>query len=394
MSSRQDCPACGGGRIEAVRELSQIPTNSCLLHSSREDALSVSRDDFLLALCLDCGLYFNASYDSGQCVYNQDYEETQAYSAAFRQYLEKTARDLVSRRGLYGKKLLEIGCGKGEFLSLLCELGDNRCVGYDPAFRKERHPNPDLSGLEFRSRMFTRDEPRGDWDAIFNRMTLEHVAEVGDFLSMLRESFTHSNLGLCYTQVPNCDHIFQQGLICDLIYEHCSYFTRSSLTSALQQAGFAVQRVDYAFGNQHLAIEATPGVVSAIPEEADEEALLKIARAFNQRATVSIVKWNRQLEEFRAGRQRVVVWGSGSKATAFLDQHHWGSELEAVVDINPNRQGAFVSGSGHEIVAPTELMPGGRYPEPDVVVVMNPIYLREIGAMLSEMGLNSSLMAL
>ena len=161
-----------------------------------------------------------------------------------------------------------------------------------------------------------------------------------------------------------------------------------------QPRSFAVQRVDYAFGNQHLAIEAVPGAASGIESVTDEKALLEEAETFNQKVTASIEKWNRQLERFRVENKRVVIWGSGSKATAFLDLHHWGSELKVVVDINPNRQGAFVSGSGHEIVAPTELMPGGRYPKPDVVVVMNPIYLGEIGAMLSEMGLTSTLLSI
>ena len=41
--------------------------------------------------------------------------------------------DLIRRYDLRGKEVIEIGCGKGEFLSLLCEVGDNRGVGFDPA---------------------------------------------------------------------------------------------------------------------------------------------------------------------------------------------------------------------------------------------------------------------
>jgi hypothetical protein len=46
---------------------------------------------------------------------------------------------LIERYDLYGKDIIEIGCGQGEFLTLLCELGGNRGVGFDPAYISEHH---------------------------------------------------------------------------------------------------------------------------------------------------------------------------------------------------------------------------------------------------------------
>ena len=37
-------------------------------------------------------------------------------------------------------ELLEIGCGKGEFLHLLCEGGRNRGIGIDPAYVERERP--------------------------------------------------------------------------------------------------------------------------------------------------------------------------------------------------------------------------------------------------------------
>ena len=42
------------------------------------------------------------------------------------------------KEGLRGKDIIEIGCGKGEFLLLLCEMGNNRGTGFDPGFVSER----------------------------------------------------------------------------------------------------------------------------------------------------------------------------------------------------------------------------------------------------------------
>ncbi|MEZ5267937.1 MAG: hypothetical protein R2789_04985 [Microthrixaceae bacterium] len=49
-------------------------------------------------------------------------------------------------------------------------------------------------------------------------------------------------------------------------------------------------------------------------------------------------------------------------------------EIQYAVDINPHKQGMFMAGTGQEIVAPDFL---ATY-RPDLVVIMNPVYLEEI----------------
>jgi hypothetical protein len=65
------------------------------------------------------------------------------------------------------------------------------------------------------------------------------------------------------------------------------------------------------------------------------------------------------------------------------------NEVGGVVDINPHKHGRFMPATGHPIWAPQALE---RY-RPDLVIAMNPIYLAEIGADLSRMGLSPRLLA-
>jgi ABC-type hemin transport system substrate-binding protein len=60
-----------------------------------------------------------------------------------------------------------------------------------------------------------------------------------------------------------------------------------------------------------------------------------------------------------------------------------------VVDINPFKQGKYLPGAGHKVLAPEALLDA----PPDTVIVMNPVYLPEIGAQLSDMGLTPELVA-
>ena len=61
-----------------------------------------------------------------------------------------------------------------------------------------------------------------------------------------------------------------------------------------------------------------------------------------------------------------------------------------MVDINPHKWGRFLAGTGHEIVSPDSL----RDTRPDVIVVMNPIYLDEIRTDLATRGLTPHLVPL
>ncbi|MCZ7663017.1 MAG: class I SAM-dependent methyltransferase [Thermoleophilia bacterium] len=103
--------------------------HSCVLVDSREAALAFPQGDIRLELCGSCGFVQNSAFDPGLIDYFQEYEETQGYSATFEAFARGLAAALVARHDLRGKEILEIGCGKGEFLALLCELGGNRGLG-------------------------------------------------------------------------------------------------------------------------------------------------------------------------------------------------------------------------------------------------------------------------
>nr|CRH07467.1 Protein of unknown function. Containing C-methyltransferase domain [Candidatus Magnetococcus massalia] len=391
---KNHCPSCQSDLLKTVFTHSGIPTNSCLLFDSAQEARQVSRGDFALHVCCRCGLYFNAAFDEALCRYNGHYEETQSYSPTFRRYMESITKDLIQRHDLRHKKVLEIGCGKGEFLASLCERGENWGTGYDPSFRQDRHPSPHAERLDFRAEYFTTGSKREPWDLIINRMTLEHVPDIAGFFAMVKATMQDHPAALCYTQVPNSIQLITQGLVCDMLYEHCNYFTQSALSSALQQAGFAPGQTQISFGNQHLAIEARVGQIAACNAADSSEQIEAQAAQFSQRLSRHIERWNHRLETFRKQQQRVIIWGSGSKATAFLDYHHWQEELIAVVDINPNRHASYMAGSGHPIIAPQQLIGDSPYASPDVVIIMNPNYRTEIQEMLLQLGLMPTLLTL
>jgi len=62
--------------------------------------------------------------------------------------------------------------------------------------------------------------------------------------------------------------------------------------------------------------------------------------------------------------------------------------IKYVVDINPNKHGKYIAGTGQKIVSPEFL----RAYQPDVVIIMNPIYKSEIQQHLNRLGLTTDFM--
>jgi len=96
------------------------------------------------------------------------------------------------------------------------------------------------------------------------------------------------------------------------------------------------------------------------------------------------------LRVFSEQGSQVVLWGSGSKGVSFLTIMKATANIDYVVDINPCRQGHFMSGTGQEIVSPEFLV---EY-RPDVVIVMNAIYIEEIGRKIQELNLSPEIISL
>ena len=58
-------------------------------------------------------------------------------------------------------------------------------------------------------------------------------------------------------------------------------------------------------------------------------------------------------------------------------------EISYVVDINPEKHGMFVAGTGHPVISPD----GMAQVPPDLIVCMNPRYRIEIARMIADRGL-------
>jgi SAM-dependent methyltransferase len=394
MNRHDACRACGRSGLHTFYRVENVPVHSCLMVAGRAEALSFPCGDIELAFCPACGFIQNSRYDPALQAYSPDYEETQIFSAHFRRFLEQLCDDQIGKYALGGKTVLEIGCGKGEFLATLCERGGCSGIGIDPGYRPERMQSPIGTRLQFIRDFYGPSHTHLQADYVCCRHTLEHIGNVVDFMRLVRASIGDRSDVAVFFEVPDTERVLVETAIWDIYYEHCSYFTQGSLARLFHRAGLEPRRLWKAYGGQYLMIEAAPAHMEEIgghlPETHDLERITDQVRRFGTNAEARIEQLRAQLNNRAVRGMRVVLWGSGSKAVSYLTTLGVTHEIEAVVDINAHKHGKFLAGTGHEIIAPQAL----ATIRPDCVIVMNAIYADEIRADLERMGLSPELVAL
>lgn len=385
------CPSCGSKNLEAFYQVDQVPVHSVLLHHSQEEALSYPKRDIVLGYCQDCGFVSNTAFDPNAHEYEAEYESTQAFSPTFNAFHQNLAKDLVERYNLRGKKVVEIGCGQGEFLQLLCEIGGNNGVGFDPAYIGSPYIQEAAYNITFIPDYYSEKYANFNGDFFCCKMTLEHIHQTRQFLTTVRKAIGERADTVVFFQVPNARYVFGDLAFWDIYYEHCSYFTLGSLARLFRGTGFEVMDLWSGYDDQYIMIEAKPGDSTSpktLPQEESMAAFRQEIERFTQGAPRVIQAWKDYFRTAQQAGRKVVLWGGGSKCVAFLTTLGVSLEqAELAVDVNPRKNNTYLAGSGQKVVSPQTLIEV----QPDVVVVMNPIYRDEIQNQLDQMGLHPEL---
>ncbi len=383
------CPVCQSAEPKTFLDLKNLPIYCNLLWADQAEAKDCPKGDIRLVFCERCGAITNADFDPSRLGYSQDYENSLHYSGRFQVYAKELAERLVEQHDLHGKKIVEIGCGKGDFLVSLCQLGDNTGVGFDNSY-VERPEHVALgSQVTFVQDFYSEKYSKYQGDLVCCRQVLEHIQQPADMLEPVRKTIGDSEETAVFFEVPNALYTFDNMMIWDIIYEHCTYFTPVSLVYAFAAAGYRTEAVREEFGGQFISIEAYPTEDQTMTvDKSAVSALSKTIASFGDRFETQMAQWQRTLDEIFEQGKKVVIWGSGSKGVTFLNLLCLGERIKYAVDINPRKQNKFIPGTGQKIVAPEQM---AAY-QPDIVIVMNPLYEQEIKEMLKGMGLSPQLM--
>jgi SAM-dependent methyltransferase len=391
-SSESICPVCSSADIAVILEISQLPANILLLCSTQDQALGLgsARGDIQLGFCQGCGHIFNLLFDPKLVEYTQDYENSLHFSPRFQNDTTSLATQLIERYDLHGKDIIEIGCGKGDFLKLLCEAGGNSGVGFDPSYVPQATDAKTAKQVHFIQDFYSERYASYKADLICSRQVLEHIYNPVNFLNMVRQAIGNRLNTVVFFDVPNMLFMLRELDIWNIFYEHCSYFGPSSLARVFMACGFNICNITETFGGQFLCIEALPAEDLANSKCApgdDFKEMLDDVVAFADNYRSKVETWRSKLDQIKCSGQRAIAWGAGSRGTVFLNTLKTQDQIQYVVDINPRKQGMYIAGTGQQIVSPEFL---SDY-QPDVVILINPIYQSEVQQLIDSLGLTTEL---
>src|SRR4051812_40766077 len=316
------CPACGGRGLREFYAVGRIPVQSNLLMPTEAEALACPTGDLRLAACDDCGFITNTAYDPATQQLTARYEATQGFSPTFNAFARSLAEQWAERYDLDGKRAMEIGCGRGEFIALLCEVGGCAGVGIDPVADPARVPGPVGLPVTLIADYYSDRYAGLPADFVCCRHTLEHLPDVRRFVGMVRAVLgRREDVVVCF-EVPDTTRVLEEGAVWDVYYEHCSYFTRPSLGFVFRDCGFGPMDERTEYDGQYLIIEPRPEPPPLARAWEAAEGAAGVTRqgvhAFRKACERQINRWRDVLAEAAAAGRRVALWGSGSKAVGFL----------------------------------------------------------------------------
>ncbi|CUH95089.1 hypothetical protein P22_1158 [Propionispora sp. 2/2-37] len=376
------CPVCKVSDGVVFLEHKQVATCQHTLIATAEAARNVERGDLTLVCCRQCNFIFNTAFDEQKLAYGEAYENSQSYSPYFSQYMDEIIDELVKEKETNDCRVIEVGCGQGTFLKRLIDREPGIYgYGFDPSYRG---PLTLQDGrITFFQSNYGPDAAHIMADIVICRHVIEHVSQPVSLLQSIRQAIKASAQARLFLETPCSEWILRNEVFWDFFYEHCSYFSRDSLARAVELSGFRVQNVFHRFHGQYLWLEARLHADDKLisgPSQATP--LYFLARQFAYRERDLIARWSELIQSKIKQGERIALWGAGAKGATFAGLLDPACRyFQCVVDINPQKQGKYLPGTGHPIIKPAEL--------PDLqissIIILNPNYRNEIVNILKGM---------
>jgi len=295
------------------------------------------------------GLIYNLAFKEELLTYDACYQNEQACSTIFQKHLEDVLALIKLHFANYS--LIEVGCGKGNFLNLLRKEGFN-VTGIDPAYEGN---DPDILKTPFSSSLKLAG------DGIILRHVLEHIQNPFCFLQELAHA--NGGKGKIYIEVPCFDWICKRNAWFDIYYEHVNYFRVDDFQRIFER----VDAIGHLFNGQYLFVIAD---LAALKESNKQPEIVQLPTEFFR----GIEESKRIANSSLAPK---AIWGASSKGVIFsLYAKQANIDLAVAIDINPAKQKKYLACSGLKVVSPDEAL--CILPHDSLIFVMNSNYFDEI----------------
>lgn len=325
-----------------------------------EDLLRDEGVDLEVCQCEGCGL---VQLRNEPVPYFREVIRAVGCSPEMKAFRREQFASFIDTHGLRGKKILEVGCGRGDYLSILAGL-DVKATGLEYAESAVAEAVQAgmnvLQGFLSSGRQKLEGEP---YDAFMMLSFLEHLPDPNGALRAIHGNVSDNAVGI--VEVPNFEMILAKDMFSEFIGDHLLYFTRETLEATLARNGFETLSCEEVWHGYILSATVRKRAPLNLSRfEACKHALKDELEGY--------------LSRFKPGQ--VATWGAGHQALAVLSMANLGGKLRYVIDSAPFKQGRFTPATHLPIVSPEHL----DLDPVEAVIVMAASYSDEVAKILLE----------
>jgi len=354
------CRVCGNEffeepllRYENIPKAAQFLPDAKSLRNDKGVALGIYQ-------CSGCGL---VQLNNAPVPYYKDVIRAVAISDEMEDFRMRQFAIFVQKFSLKGKKVIEIGCGRGEYLSVMQQCGVD---AYGLEHSAESVTQCVKNGFKVskgfieKSNYNLNDAP---FDAFFMLNFLEHLPDPNSFLRGIYNNLADDAIGL--VEVPNFDMILQKKLFSEFIGDHLFYFTKETFNMTLRLNGFEIIECDEVWHDY---------IISAVVKKRSK---LDLSHFYKYQA-----KLKNEIGEYirRFKDKKVAIWGAGHQALVIISLMDLAGKIRYVVDSAPFKQGRYTPATHIPIVSPDTL----NSDPVDAVIVIAGSYSDEVAKIIRQ----------
>lgn len=310
--------------------------------------------------CSGCGL---VQLNNSPVSYYQEVIRAASVSAEMTKFRLGQFEQWIEKYALSGKKVIEVGCGAGEFMRIM-QVNDIKLYGLEQggnSINKCLNDGLDVENVFIEHK--TQKLQNAPFDAFYMLNFLEHLPDPNTVLQGLANNLLEGAIGL--VEVPNFDMIIRDNLFSEFISDHLFYFTKETFIATLHQNGFDVLECSEVW--QDYSISA----VVKKREKTDLSSFALIQSSLKAELSEYIAQYP---------SNGVAIWGAGHQALAVMSLTELKGKIKYVIDSAAFKQNKFTPATHIPIVSPDEI----KENPVEAVIVMAASYSDEVVAILHE----------
>ena len=358
MNGNGKCISCGGALFKKpIYSFEKMPSRVQNL-PNRDELKYDTSIPLSLFQCSLCGLI---QFDCEPVEYWRESTRAGERSEALIKLNKKHFKHFIESYNLYGKRIIEVGCGKGGFLKTLAEISGYNLklfgTEYNTEFVSLAKEQTSCEIFNLYPDSVDLNIEKAPFDAFYSFSFFARLINPGKVLRCIRNNLIEGGYGflraISQEYISNCDGFFE------ITHDLYAYYSKESLEIMLQQNGFIVLEtwID------------SPYVC----------AIVKKREPYNIKACwVDAEKKKNEIKLFfktiKGKKESVAVWCASHYAFTVISVCDVGNQISYIIDNAPFKQGKYAPGSHVPIVSPAHF----EMHNVDNILILSDYYVDEV----------------